>query len=148
MTNACEWEGIKTTAKEFLSQAQWIDARIESKCEEAERLRAKITSGRLSQITGMPRGGSGGDWTDTVAYILKLEADINNEVMKLCRVKRQIAEAIEQVEDMRYRTLLELRYRSNMKWECIAAEMNYEVRHVTRLHGEALQCVVVPETCP
>lgn len=135
---------LNTTAKEYLSQARWIDSRIESKCEEVERLRAKITAGRMAQITGMPRGGSGSDWTDCVTRILELEAQINNEITSLCKLKREIAETIARVDDMRYRTLLELRYRSELSWESIADQMNYDVRHITRLHGEALKCVVVP----
>lgn len=110
-----------------------------------ERLRSKITSGRMAQITGMPRGGNGSDWTDCVTRILELEAQINSEITALCKLKREIAETIANVDDMRYRTLLELRYRSELSWDRIADEMNYDVRHVTRLHGEALKCVVVPE---
>lgn len=110
-----------------------------------ERLRSKITSGRMAQITWMPRGGNGSDWTDCVTRILELEAQINSEITALCKLKREIAETIANVDDMRYRTLLELRYRSELSWDRIADEMNYDVRHVTRLHGEALKCVVVPE---
>jgi DNA-directed RNA polymerase specialized sigma subunit len=132
------------TAKEFLSQAWQIDRRIEKKCEERDRLLARLTAGRLAHLTGMPRGGSGADWTDAVARLIDMDNAINGEIMELCRLKREINAAIEAVEDMRYRRVLELRYRNYMRWEDIAEEMGYEVRHVTRLHGEALACVRIP----
>lgn len=96
----------------------------------------------------MPRGGSGADWTDCVTKVLELEEQINAEIKSLCRVKREINEAIDAVEDMRYRTLLEMRYRLNLSWERIADKMCYDVRHITRLHGEALREVKVPQECP
>jgi hypothetical protein len=131
------------TAKEYLSQAWQIDKRIEKKCEERDRLLARLTAGRLTHLTGMPRGGNF-DWTDAVSRLIEMDNAINGEIMELCRLKREINAAIEAVEDMRYRRVLELRYRNYMRWEDIAEEMGYEVRHVTRLHGEALACVRIP----
>lgn len=131
------------TAKEYLSQAWQIDKRIEKKCEERDRLLARLTAGRLTHLTGMPRGGNF-DWTDAVSRLIEMDNAINGEIMELCRLKREINATIEAVEDMRYRRVLELRYRNYMRWEDIAEEMGYEVRHVTRLHGEALACVRIP----
>ena len=133
------------TAKEYLSQAWQIDRRIESKCEERDRLLVKLQAGRMSHLTGMPRGGNF-DWTDAVARLVEMDWEIAGEIMRLCALKREINACIEAVEDMRYRRLLELRYRNYYTWEQIADEMNYEVRWVYALHGEALRAVRVPET--
>ena len=131
------------TAKEFLSQAWQIDRRIDRKIEERERLNARLTSARAANLSGMPRGGRH-DWTDAVAALLDMDAAIRDEIMALCRVKRQVMDAIDAVADMRYRRLLELRYRNYMEWEAIAEEMGYDLRWVYRLHGMALQEVRVP----
>ena len=132
------------TAYEFLSQGRRIDDRIERKKEEIERLRSRLTKA-TAQLTGMPRGGSGGDWTDADVKLLELEGVIAAEIKQLCTVKRQIIEAISAVQDTRYRDLLEMRYRNNYTFEKIAVEMNYDWRHIMRMHKEALEVVKVPE---
>ena len=132
------------TAFEFLSQGRRIDDRIERKKEEIERLRSRLTKA-TAQLTGMPRGGSGGDWTDADVKLLELEGVIAAEIKQLCTVKRQIIEAISAVQDTRYRDLLEMRYRNNYTFEKIAVEMNYDWRHIMRMHKEALEVVKVPE---
>lgn len=132
------------TAYEFLSQGRRIDDRIERKKEEIERLRSRLTKA-TAQLTGMPRGGSGGDWTDADVKLLELEGVIAAEIKQLCTVKRQIIEAISAVHDTRYRDLLEMRYRNNWTFEKIAVEMNYDWRHIMRMHKEALEVVKVPE---
>ena len=54
----------------FFRQVRDINRRIEREEEQLERLRARLESGRLSNLTGMPRGGDG-DWTDAVDYLMK-----------------------------------------------------------------------------
>lgn len=132
------------TAKEFLMQAWKIDDRIDERIEERERLLAKLTAGRGTNLTGMPRGGRY-DWTDAVSRVIEADRAIAAEITRLCAVKRQVNEAIEAVADGRRRRVLELRYRNYMRWEQIADVMGYDVRWVYRLHGEALLDVVVPD---
>ena len=132
------------TAKQFLARAYWLDRRIEKKTEEIERMRSRLER-ITAQITDMPRGGSGGDWTDLVAKVHEREEAIRGEIAELVEVKKQIAEVIAAVEEPRYRTLLELRYRNYLSFERIAVEMNYSWRHVIRLHDEALREVRVPD---
>jgi len=132
------------TAKEFLSRAWQIEKRIDARIDERERLESLLTSPRTAKLTGMPRGG-GGDWTNAVIAVSDLNAVIVGEIETLCRIKREVIEAIDAVEDTRYKRLLELRYRCYMPWESIAAEMGYTLRNVHELHGKALQRVRVPK---
>lgn len=130
--------------KEFLKQAWQIDARIDARIEERERLESMITSPRMQRLTGMPRGGRGRDWTDSVAAIDGIRAAINRDILLLCRVKREVNAAIDAVEDLHLRTVLELRYRNYMPWEQIARVTGYTLRNVFYIHGEALKRVRVP----
>lgn len=132
------------TAKRFLEQAYWLDKRIERKGEEIKRLRAKLEKSN-SHISDMPRGGGGQDWTDADVKVMELEARIRMEIARLCEVKRQIGETIDAVEDARYRTLLEMRYRNYYTFEKIAVEMHYSYMQVHRLHKAALNVVKVPK---
>lgn len=134
----------RMTPKEFLSMGRRIDQRIAWKMEERARIESRLTSARGSNLSGMPRGGKY-DWTDTVAKVIELTDEINVEIQHLCKVKQLINDAINAVEDERYRSLLELRYRHYMTFEQIADEMNYTMRYVQQMHGDALQCVKVPD---
>ena len=146
------------TAKDFLMRAWHIDARIDDKLaeiecleEKRERIMAKLTAGRASNLTGMPRGGNY-DWTNNLESVIETDELIRDaiqalraEIMELCRVKREVADAINAVEPVVYRRVLDLRYRNYLDWQTIAQKMGYDVRHVFRLHGEALLCVKVPQ---
>lgn len=146
------------TAKDYLLRAWQIDARIDEKLaeiehleEKRERIMAKLTAGRASNLTGMPRGGNY-DWTDSIEAVIEADELIRDavnalreEIKELCRVKREVADAINAVEPVVYRRVLDLRYRAYLPWQTIAERMGYDIRHVTRLHGEALLCVKVPK---
>lgn len=131
------------TAKEYLSQAKWLGQRIAAREAERDRILALVAGARSPQLTGMPRGGQH-DWTDAVDRAVDMTAGITQEIRELMRLKSEINAVIAAVPDERYRTLLEMRYRSYYTWEKIAVEMGYEIRQVFRLHGEALLKVHVP----
>lgn len=132
------------TAKEFLRLARGADRRIDRATERVERLRARLEAGRLNQLTGMPRGGNS-DWTETADKLIELEQVVNARVREMCEVKRLAMEAIEGVEEMRYREVLELYYLDGLTWDKVAETMQLDRRWVTRLHGKALMKVKVPE---
>ena len=80
------------TAKEFLRRAREVDRRVDEAHERAERLRAKLESGRMSSVTGMPRGG-GADWTETADKLIELERVVNQRTRELVRWKLARGEA-------------------------------------------------------
>ena len=132
------------TAKQFLRQVEFIDTHIESLIEEKEELEARKTAVKSSLPSGMPKGGTH-DTTDTLIALMEkidtLERRVNDEIARSCQVKLRVMDIIDMVEDARYRTLLELRYLRGCTWEKIAQKMNYEVRWVYELHGQALPVV-------
>ena len=133
------------TAKEFLMLGWRVENRIDKRSEELERLRERAEAVRSSAPKSGPRGGRRADWTDAVAAIADAEARINADIVRLCRVRRLIDEAIGQVPVMNQRRVLEMRYRNYMTWEDIAREIPCDVRTVYRLHGRALLNIHVPE---
>lgn len=125
--------------KTFLRRVRSIDRRIEREEEQLERLREKVEAGRMSAVTGMPRGGAS-DWTDTVDHLIVLEQRINARIREMCQVKRRAIDMIDRVEDGRYRELLDCYYIKGMTWEQVAEAMGYkDVRWVYVLHGRALR---------
>ena len=132
------------TAKEFLRRARAVDRRVDEATERVERIRAKLEAGRMSSLTGMPRGG-GADWTETADRLIELEQAVNQRTRELVRWKLAAIDAIDQVEEARLREVLELYYIDGFTWEQVAQRMGVDVRTVYRLHGRALLWVVVPE---
>lgn len=132
------------TAKEFLRRARAVDRRVDEAQERVERLRARLESGRMSQITGMPRGG-GADWTETADRLIELEQRVNARTRELVRWKLAAIDAIDAVEEARLREVLELYYIDGFTWEQVAQRMGLDLRWVYRLHGKALLQVKVPE---
>ena len=120
------------TAREYLQRAWQIDGRIGRRLEERARLRTMLNAGASASDEG-PR--------EAESALIAMDEAIEGEILALCRVKREVNAAIEAVDDVRLRRLLELRYRSYMTWEAIADEMGYELRHIYRLHREALRRV-------
>lgn len=132
------------TAKEFLRRAREVDRRVDEATERVERIRAKLESGRMSSLTGMPRGG-GADWTETADRLIELERVVNQRTRELVRWKLAAIDAIRSVDEPRLAEVLELYYIDGLRWEDVAQRMGMDVRWVYRLHGRALLKVQVPE---
>ena len=132
------------TAKEFLRRARDVDRRVDEAQERVDRLRARLEAGRLSRVTGMPRGG-GADWTETADRLIELEQVVNQQMRELVRWKLAAIDAIRQVEEPRLSEVLELYYIDGFTWEQVAQRMGLDLRWVYRLHGRALMMVRVPE---
>ena len=130
------------TPKEQLRQLSTINQRIDQRLklieyymEQAERM-----GGALSQIgvvTGTKERSPMERWVDKA---VDLARDLENEVDSLRAERRLICGIVEQIRNPRYKQVLELRYFSprTPKWEQIAEQMEVDVRHIYRLHGEAL----------
>jgi len=132
------------TAKEFLRRARSVDRRVDEAQERVQRLRARLEAGRMSSVTGMPRGG-GSDWTETADRLIELEQVVNQRTRELVRWKLAAIDAIRSVEEPRLAEVLELYYIDGLTWEQVAHRMALDLRWVYRLHGRALTKVRVPE---
>ncbi len=127
------------TAKERLQQVRKIDAWIQSKESIRTGLIAQAT--RMSApIEGMPKGSGGQDRIcEVVAKIVDLSNEINAEIDRLVDLKAGLMRQIGRMPDGDMKNILERRYLSGERWETIASAMYIDVRHVHRLHGQALR---------
>ena len=121
-----------------------VENRIDMRAAELDDLRERAEAVRTSTPKQGPRGGRRKDWSDDVAAIADTEARINADIVRLCRIKRLIDEAIGKVPVLNQRRVLEMRYRNYMTWEDIAGEIPCDVRYVYKLHCRALQQIDVP----
>lgn len=128
-------------AKEYLSQAVWLDRMIDSKLEQLEMLKSlamKVTSSFTKEKI------SGGNiekskMESTMVKVIDLEHEINADIDRLVNLKKDIQDTINKMDDINPQLLLELRYFSGKGWDEIAASMGYDPRTVYRIHGKALK---------
>ena len=134
------------TPKEYLSQASRIDMRIRSKQEQITSLNELATK-CTSALTGMPKGSSCGDshLASTVSKIIDLENSIADDMQRLVDLKAEIIGVINDVECVEYKLILEKRYISCKSWPEIAVEFGYKMRHMYKLHDEALKAIKIPK---
>lgn len=133
------------TAKKYLSQARYLDTRINSKIKQVEQLNYLATSA-TSALTGMPHNPNKATskMADIVAKIVDLQAEINRDIDALVDLKREITGVIRAIDDPEQQTILEKRYLCFLTMESISVELKYSIQHTYRLHDAALKKVVVP----
>ena len=133
------------TAKEYLSQARYLDNRIKSKLLQIDSLNELATCCTPS-YSDMPKSPNreGSRMESAILDIIELEDEISKDVVELVALKKEIIEVIKQVGNTEYQTLLEERYLCFITWEQIAVDMGYELRYIHKLHGKALEEVKVP----
>lgn len=129
------------TAKEYLSQARYLDSRINAKIQQVTALKDLATK-CTSTLSKTPRSQSQNTSPMEVAIckIIDLENEINSDIDNLVDLKREIVGVIKAVKNEEYQTLLEKRYLCFTTWEQIALEMHYSVKWIHKLHERAL-CV-------
>ena len=135
------------TAKEYLGQTYRFDQRINSKLEQIASLN-ELAMKCTSTLTNIPRDPNSDSSTmaDAVAKIVDLQAEINRDIDRLIDLKREMVRLIKAVDNTEYQTLLELRYLCFNTWAQIAVDMGYNVRHLYRIHGEAIVKIAVLQT--
>ena len=136
------------TPKEYLNQAYWLDRRIDSKLEQLSALKnmaTKTTSAMTDDVVSHTRNVH--SMQDVLAKIIDMQAEINADIDRLVDLKSEIMHVIKEVKNPEHQTLLELRYLCFKSWEYVAEQMGYNVRHIYRLHDEAVEQITFPETC-
>ena len=128
------------TAKEFLSQAYWLDRRIDSKLSQIVALRNMVTkTNSVMNDSPFTHTRNVHSMQDTIAKIVDMEAEINADIDKLVDLKRLIMHTIKDVGSPEYQTLLELRYLCFWNWEKISMNMHYSRSQLFNLLPCALE---------
>lgn len=134
------------TAKEYLNQAYRLDQRIRSKREQIASLNDLATDCSAT-LTGMPRNPNrgGSRMADAVCKIVDLQDSVAADMQELVELKAEIIATIKAVDCIEYQLILEKRYISGKSWPEIAVDLGYKMRHLYKLHDEALAAVKIPE---
>jgi hypothetical protein len=128
------------STKDYLSQAYRIDQRINSKLAQVMSLRDLLDKA-TGTLSGAPKAATPNPHTmeDTIAKMVDLENEINEDIDALVDLKAEIMRRIKRVENTEYQTILELRYLCFKRWEVIAVELGYDLRYLYKLHDQALE---------
>lgn len=127
-------------AIDYLELIEKLDAKIETKTEELERLRT-LAEKMTASLGGERVQASGNQQKleDCVIKILQVQNEINASVDKFIDYKKEAMELIDHACDADCIRLLYKRYFSYMKWEEIAVDMNYTYQWISGgLHQRAL----------
>lgn len=131
-------------AKQYLSQAYYLDKRINSKIEQVASLRELATKATASihaeRVSGTTQRSP---MENAVVKLIDLEHEINDDIDRLVDLKRELNEFISEIDNHAYRIVLELRYLNGNTWEEVSAVMGYDLRWIYRLHGKALNEVEI-----
>jgi len=87
---------------------------------------------------GMPHGSGGGDLSGYVARLDELDRKLRAQMYKKIQLRAEITEKIDAMSDETESLLLRLRYIHGLKWEEVAAKMDYSWKQIHRLHSKAL----------
>jgi len=128
------------STKDYLSQAYRIDQRINSKLAQVMSLRDLLCKA-TGTLSGSPKAATPNPHSmeDTIAKMVDLENEINEDIDALVDLKAEIMRRIKRVENTEYQTILELRYLCFKRWEVIAVELGYDLRYLYKLHDQALE---------
>ncbi len=129
------------SAKEYLSQALWLDQRINNKLEQLETLRALAmkVSANLTEEKVVGGNSKKGHMENVVVRIVDLEKEINEDIDRLVGIKGEIMDTISQVDDPIGQIILEMRYVNGKGWDEISSSLNYKDSSIFKIHSRALK---------
>ena len=129
--------------KQYLRRYQEAKKRAKRIQEEIDALRSRETS-PVGLGDGLPHGSGTSDLSGYAARLDELLRELEAEKEMQMIVYREIRQQIGMVSDATEQEILSRRYLLGQRWEKIAVEMKYSYRHVTKLHGYALNHFEIP----
>ena len=124
--------------KEYLRGYQKSLKREQDILNEIQELRAdKMFPSIVND--GMPHGSSQTDLSAYAATLDEMIEELKQERLKRAKLRRQIERDISALKNEDEQKVLRLRYIKGLKWEEIAAEMNYSYKWIHKIHGKALK---------
>ena len=104
-------------------------ARWRSRSEKVTTMLSAVPSG----------GGDGRSLEDAVLDINALSEQLVDKLSETVRLRKAVGAAIEDVDDVKYRQVLRLKYVDGLSWEKVAEVMGISRQWATALHGRALE---------
>ena len=126
-------------AKDFLMRGINLERRVETIKDQIEHYKALVNDCSVTYSDSPKSTASNYKLEDCTQKIMDLQDELCSTMADLVDVTCEIGKAIQKLDNYDYQDLLVKRYVLGKPWEKIAEEMNYGIRNVHRLHGEALR---------
>ena len=117
---------------------RYNDANIASRIDERNRLWISLTSIKSSRIKEISVQESNQKNDNRFEKVLELDRYIDREIDKLYELKLEISKRIDRCDEQMHSIILRERYLNYKSWYDIAVLLNYDKRHILRIHGHAL----------
>ncbi len=132
--------------KEYLNQAYWAERDIRLKEEEIAMMETTLYSITTNySLDNSSASGSVGNQKEILSCkLIDYKTELEKEIDKLIELKEEIKQAISSVDNKSFREVLTRRYILYQKWPVISERMNYSIRHIRRLHDDALNKIRCP----
>lgn len=128
--------------KKFLKRYKRNNACIDRLKIKLKELDERIKSAKSPNYSGMPKGGVPVTVEELISDKLDLEKRIDKLKAKKSKLKNDVVEQIDNLDDTRYIDILEKFFLELMSFGEIAEELGYNERHVIRLYSEAIKELV------
>lgn len=128
-------------AEQWLEQVRKLDALIDAKIAERDRLIAVATDISAKPIDGMPYTNTGTvsqKMQNAVIDLVMLADEINRLIDKYVDYKKKVCDLLEKLPAVQY-GVLHRYYIRYMTIEKIAEDMGYSVRQILRIKKKSLQ---------
>lgn len=128
------------TAKEYLRQLRDLDRLLTAKDIEYQNLQTMAT--KVNTTLNENKVQTSPDKSkneDLIIKMAELSEEIQSDIAKYRELLSKVNKQIEGLDDIRYRTVLFMRYVNGKSFREIAKVMNYHEISVMKLHGKALQ---------
>lgn len=126
-------------AKEYLNQLKNLDIKIESLERQKNMLWSKC-QGSASKLSYAPKSNSSGGGFEVIAdKAMDMQKDIDEKINDLLSLKKQVIDSLDCIENNLYYAILFERYVNLLTWEKMAEMLNYDYKHLQRLHVKAIK---------
>lgn len=128
------------TAKEYLNMPSELNKKIESDMKKLEIYRDLASSISSPQLGERVQGTRSTDppFVKYLGKIDELQRKINADIDELVNLKLELSLQIDRITETNQALVLIYKYVQLLAWKEISKKMNYSVRWIQKIHGEAL----------
>ena len=125
-------------AKEYLQQYEKLNKMIRIKQAQIDALLETLDIAGIDYEHERVQNSLSDRTAEIIAKAEDMRLALQTQIERLFYLQKEICNTIDKIPQVVFRELLMLKYIRLMSWQEISAAMHYGVRHLTRLHGYAL----------
>lgn len=137
--------------KEYLKQVYRIEKQVGNLVIERKNIltlleKCTSTTARYESdgsTSGTHANNAENNIVNYISALQDYESKLRTQIAEMLMAKEKLKQIIENVPNYEHRQILYKRYICFQKWEQIAVDMNYSIRRIYQIHGEALNYITL-----